>query len=490
MSQPTSPIPQLNRDDIRAIYRQGEDVTVTFIEELMAQLIQVNARLDKVENQVKKNSRNSSKPPTSDGFGKQTRSLRGKSQRRKGGQPGHPGQTLEWSERVDQVIEHPVTVCRECGASLREIEAIEHSVRQVHDLPPIQLQVIEHCTEVKCCPCCGTRHESAFPPGVESLVQYGARLKGLMVYLMNAQFIPSERTCELLREVFECELSEATLYNSQTKCFASLEAAEQGIFEALQQSPVEHFDETGLRVNGKLWWLHVGCTDQLTYYGLHPKRGKDAMDAIGLLPTFSGVSVHDGWHSYGQYPGDHALCNAHHLRELMFMVERYHQNWAQEMIDLLLEMKEQVDVAKAGDVDFLSTEQVQQFETRYRQIIARGMAANPPPAPLANAPKRRGRRKQTPPKNLLDRLSQHQEAVLRFMHDFRVPFDNNQAERDIRMVKLKQKVSGGFRSVLGGHQFCRIRGYISTLRKQGINVLNALQKVFMGSPIFTCPQSE
>ena len=304
-----------------------------------------------------------------------------------------------------------------------------------------------------------------------------------MVYLMEAQLLPSNRTREVLSEVFGCEVSEGTLYNAREKCFEQLAPIEQQIKAGLEAAEVMHCDETGLRVNCKLWWLHVASTAQLTYYFVHPKRGCAAIDEMDVLANFGGVSIHDGWQSYFGYNCAHGLCNAHHLRELRFIVERYEQRWAEQMMTLLCEIKAQVDIAKAAEKSALSEEQLSDFELRYQTLLMDGFDANPPPPVDDSAPKKRGRIKQLPPKNLLDRLDLHDTAVLAFMFDFRVPFDNNQAERDVRMMKLKQKVSGCFHSATGSQQFCRIRGYISTLRKQGLAVLDALRSTFTANPL-------
>lgn len=475
--------PEISRDEIRAVYAQGEEAVIGLVEGLLQRIAVLEARVEALENQQSKNSHNSSKPPSSDGFGRRTKSLRSQSGRPSGGQNGHPGSTLEWVEWVDEVKVHAPEECQSCGISLQDVDVVERDVRQVHDLEPMRLQVIEHQVEVKCCPQCQTLNHGVFPADVNSAVQYGAGIKGLMVYLSEYQLLPSERICQLLSDVFDCSVSEGTLYNSRERCFEQLEMVEAAMMEGMQQAGVGHFDETGVHINGKLWWLHVASTEILTYYFIHPKRGKVAMEAMEVLPQFEGISVHDGWSSYAQYDCDHALCNAHHLRELCFISERYQQPWAEDMITLLLEIKHQVEQAQVQGDSTLSPKAVQQFESRYQALIVTGLALNPPLVPLPDAPKSRGRPKQSPAKNLLARLHQHQAQVLAFMHDFRVPFDNNQAERDLRMMKLKQKISGGFRSAAGAQMFCRIRGYLSTLTKQGLNVLDALRQVFMQNPV-------
>lgn len=471
----------ISRDEIRAVYAQGEEAVIALVEGLLERIAVLEARVEALENQISKNSRNSSKAPSSDGFKPKVKSQRRKSERSSGGQPGHHGTTLEWSVEVDQVEQHCVAACSVCGQSLHDVEAETWDLRQVRDIAPIRLIVTEHQAEVKCCPHCQTSNRGEFPPHVNSVVQYGASLKGLMVYLLDYQLLPSARVAELLSDVFGCELSEATLYTSRASCFAGLSSVEAAITQQIQQAEVLHCDETGMQVNGKLWWLHVASTDGLTFYFVHTKRGKAAMDAMAILPNYQGISVHDGLKSYAQYACEHALCNAHHLRELTFILERYQQIWAEEMSTLLCDLKQQVDDAKDRGKQALEPDLVQWFEERYQTLIQAGLAANPMPQLPPDALKPRGRPKQSPAKNLLDRL-QHQEKVLAFMYDFRVPFDNNQAERDLRMMKLKQKISGGFRSVEGAQMFARIRGYISTLKKQGLNVLDALKQVFLGHP--------
>jgi transposase len=432
----------INEADIRAVYRQGEDAVVALVESLLADIKRLEARLEKLENQQQKDSRNSSKPPSGDGFKKRTQSLRKKSERPSGGQKGHPGSTLEWCEQVDEVMIHAVNACDSCGASLSAVPVLEYELRQVHELPPLRLQVIEHQAQIKCCEQCEWLSRGEFPVDVNSPVQYGSGVRGLMVYLMDGQLLPSARSCEVLSELLGCEVSEGTLYNARTQCFEQLAPVEAQIKESIQKAAVVHFDETGLRVNRQLWWLHVACTVGLSYYFVHPKRGQDAINEMAVLPNFKGISVHDGWQSYFLYDCFHSLCNAHHLRELRFIVERYEQPWAGEMMTLLVEIKTAVETAKVEGHSVLALAQLTEFEQRYQTLLASGFKANPPPPSDETVPKKRGRLKQSPPKHLLDRLRDHQAAVLAFMHDFQVPFDNNQAERDVRMMKLKQKISG------------------------------------------------
>lgn len=479
---------EISREEIRAIFAKGEDAVIELVENLVARINSLEERLALVEDQLAKNSHNSSKPPSGDGFGKRTKSLRTKSNRPSGGQIGHPGETLEWRENPDYVEEHRAESCGGCGHSLVDVEVSGWSARQVHDLPSVELEVTEHRSEEKSCPHCGLLNQGRFPSEVSQPIQYGARLKAQMVYLLDGQMIPSNRVCELLADFYGAEVSEGTIYNARSFCAEALAPGEQAVLEALKRAEVVHFDETGMRVGKKGWWLHVASTDELTAYFIHPKRGKLAMDPMGILPVFQGTAIHDGFKSYTSYSCYHGLCNSHHLRELTFVYERHDPIWSDQMIDLLLKMKKQVELAKEAGKSSLEPENLAQLEKDYQRILDLGFAANPPPVPDPEAPKKRGRKKQTVPKNLLDRLQAKQTEVLRFLYDFAVPFDNNLAERDLRMMKLKQKISGVFRSEAGARQFCRIRGHISTLRKQGRDVMDALTQVFMGTPVSPLPE--
>lgn len=480
----------MSQDEIHAVYAQGEAAVTALVTTLIERIEKLETEVEDLKGRLSKNSRNSSKPPSGDGLKKRTKSLRRKSEKKSGGQPTHPGSTLEWRDKVDWVQEHPVSQCSECGMSLETEPVKEVLLRQVFDIAPIELEVTEHRAEVKCCPDCGQQTGGKFPAEASNVVQYGPRLKGIMVYLMEGQLLPSERTVELLSDVLGVEISEGTLYNAREKCFTDLEPISEGIQEGVLASAVVHFDETGFRVNGRLWWLHVAATDGLTYYFIHPKRGQSAIDEMQILPQFTGKAIHDGLKSYAGYGCEHFLCNAHHLRELQFILERYQQVWAFQMSLLLVTIHHQVQAAKDEGHSAMTPEQLEDFDARYETILAQGFEANPVLAPPPDSPKKRGRPKQSPPRNFLERLRSQKASVLGFMYDFEVPFDNNQAERDLRMMKLKQKISGSFRSQHGSKRFCRIRGYISTLRKQGRNVLDALISLFSGKsePLLLQPE--
>lgn len=481
---------QLSEEEIRGIYAQGEEAVVSLVTQLLERLKSLEKEVKELQGRLNKDSHNSSKPPSSDGFGKRTKSLRRKSEKPSGGQKGHRGQTLEWQSEPDVVEHHQVEVCSGCGTSLATVAVEEVIARQVLDLPPIELKVTEHQVEVKSCPHCGQVNKGSFPPEAKTVLQYGPRLKSMMVYLMEGQLLPSNRVCEVLTDLFGVTVSEGTLYTNREQCFEGLATIESEIQQAIQYSGVVHFDETGLRVNRQLWWLHVAATDGLTYYFVHEKRGQAAMDEMGILPEFKGHAVHDGWQSYQGYDCEHVLCNAHHLRELQYILEQYGQPWTFQMSVLLVSIHHWVKTLTAQGESALPTEDLAVLEARYQAILEEGFAANPPPEVVKTRARRRGRPKRSPPRNLLERLQKQEESVLAFMQDFSIPFDNNQAERDLRMMKLKQKISGSFRSADGARQFCRIRGYLATLRKQGLNVLDALFNLFAGNPQSPLSQPE
>lgn len=443
------------------------------VAELRSLVESLSERMKEFEDRLSKDSHNSSKPPSSDPF-KKTKSLRKKSDKPSGGQKGHGGKRLELVSEPDETVIHAVVCCCGCGADLASQESVEVRRRQVFEIPPLRLRVTEHQAEVKRCYECGVLSRAAFPDEVSQPTQYGSKLKGLAQYLMHYQLLPLARTQELFNDLFAHNLSQGTLVKASERCYEGLAEVEAGIRQALQGAAVVCVDETGYTVQGQRQWLHVSCTPELTFYANHSKRGRAALDAIDLLPRFEGVAVHDAYASYQHYPCQHALCNAHLLRELSFLVERHQQSWAKELAELL------VTVKAAGDkVNSLSPSAQADFAARYAAIIAAGLAAQPPPEKSPAG--KRGRRKQSQAKNLLDRLASRQDEVLRFMYNPKVPFDNNLAERALRMMKVQQKISGCFRGE-GARYFCRIRGYISTLRKQGFNVLEGLESVFRGQP--------
>jgi transposase len=465
---------RLTREQILALYQAGPEAIVSLVEYLQDEMDNLSSRVQALEVRNKKNSRNSSKPPSSDGMKKPAKQSRKSSGKKPGGQEGHEGSTLKMVETPDRIVEHTVERCGRCGSSLPEGSRIDERCRQVFDIPPITVEVTEHRSEVKQCSCCGELNEGEFPVDVTHPTQYGPRLKSIGLYLKNYALLPYERSGELLKDLFGTPISVGTLTSINHKAGDRVGEVVERIRETLTEEPVGHFDETGMRVCGKLTWLHVASSKSLTSYHTHPKRGGEAMEAGGVLPFFNGTAVHDGWKSYFAYEGcSHSLCNAHHIRELTCMYEEYGQQWAKWMIDLLLQIKKRRESCSR---DSFSEEELAEFESAYRSIVQEGLQANPPPEPPKE--KRRGRLKKSKPRNLLERLRDFERATLAFMYDFSVPFDNNLGERDIRMMKVQQKVSGTFRSEEGARSFCALRSYISTARKQGINVMTALEDIF------------
>jgi len=448
------------------------------VQELLSQNQELQARLAK-------DSHNSSKPPSSDPVArKRPRSQRRRSGKRPGGQLGHPGETLHLVATPDELVEHRPAVCSTCQTPLDETApVVGYERRQVQELPSVRLLVREHRALHVRCLACTQVSVGAFPAEAPSRAQYGPGLRALVVYLVEQQLIPYARVRELLADVLGAHASLGTLTRWVQQGAEVLRPVEDAIKTALQRAPALHSDETGIRRAGKLAWAHVSCTARLTHYAIHPKRGQEATDAIGILPGYRGVSLHDGWKPYRRYTAcRHARCNIHHLRELTFVEETYHQPWAKELKALLLEMKAAVEQARARGEQQLSQTERDAFVARYDELMAEGLAANP--LPERPPGRKKGRRKQSPPRNLLERLWMGQEAVLAFLDDLTIPFDNNQAEQDLRMLKVQQKIAGSFRAEGGAEAFARIRGYLSSMHKQGVALLAALQTAFTGEPLY------
>jgi transposase len=465
----------VERAEIESLITAGADAVAAVIARLEARIDEQDAQIAELKARLGQNSRNSSKPPSSDGYGKPSpkeRSLRRPSGRKQGGQEGHEGARLEPVAVPDERVEHQPERCEGCGGDLTDAERLENAERrQVFDLPEGKLlRAIEHVAERRRCGC-GWTTAAGFPDGVGAPTQYGPGVRALGVYLCVYQHLPYDRAARALRDLAGAAVSTGTLHSWVEAAAAGLGDFDERLRELLVASPVVHFDETGARIAERLGWVHSQSTEKLTRYVAHRRRGGEAIDDAGVLPSFRGVAVHDGWSPYRNYEDAlHALCNGHHLRELIAAAEAGHR-WPEAMSGLLLDARERVERAREAGERSLDPTVLGRLEARYEAIIASGHAEHPPT-----------KGKKTKAHNLLLRLERDREEALRFTRDFRVPFTNNRAERDIRMVKLQQKISGCFRTTEGAERFLAVRSYISTARKSGIEALAALAELTAGRP--------
>ncbi len=478
----------LSREEIIALCAAAPEQVADLVLALYARVQAFEEQVRELQRQLGLNSSNSGKPPSSDGYRKPApASLRTNSGRPSGGQPGHPGQRLELRADPDRLVVHRPSACRGCGQQLgQEAPGQATDRRQVFELQA-RVEVTEHQVHAVRCPCCGEVTPGEFPADVPAPTQYGPGLKAFVAYCDAYQLLPTERICELVYDLTGHRLSEGTLYNLNTTLAGALVPFAERTRQLLSAEAVAHFDESGVRVQGKLHWAHVACTALLTLYTVHEKRGEEAMYAAGVLPAFAGVAIHDCWGSYWNFACAHALCNVHLERELQAVLEFDLQPWAGAMRALLYTADQAVAAAAHAGQDHLPAEQLAAVATCYDDLIAQGLTANPLPDP-PTAP-RRGRLKKSKARNLVERLQARAEAVLRFLHDFRVPYSNNQSERDLRMIKTQQKISGTFRNKTAAEEFFRIRSYISTVRKQGLPVLDCLRQALQGHPVLPAAAS-
>jgi transposase len=446
------------------------DLSQLSSEEKDALIAALLERVEELERRLELNSSNSGKPPASDGLKKPSRvtNQREKTGRKSGGQEGHAGTTLRQVATPDTVIDHWPSVCVGCGEAVGVEQATGHQKRQVFDIPKPEVRVTEHRAYSCRCLACGTDTSGVFPDEVPAAVQYGAGVGALVVYLQAWQLIPEDRLAELMADVFGVEVATSTLAVMGQRKAQELAGLADHIEEQVKHAGVKHLDETGYRIAGVLQWLHVASTGLLTCYRTSRKRG-------AMLVGLCGIIVHDFWRPYLRIAGvTHALCNAHHLRELKALIDIEKEPWARALHHFLRQTCHAVHLARARE-SCLSPTFLLWLWARYDRILAHGFAFHESQAPLA-APghKRRGRPRRRPGHNLLIRLRDHKEDTLRFLHDPTVPFTNNQAERDLRMMKVRQKISGGFRSATGAHTFATLRTVLSTARKQGWNILATL----------------
>lgn len=424
-----------------------------------------------------KNSANSSFPSSRDLGKKKKNNSREQTGRKPGGQKGHKGTTLRMSDNPDFIISSKPDGCG-CGYIFDGSENVLNTkTRQVIDIPKPVVKVTEFQSSSCKCPECGQVHSGQFPDGVNAPVQYGNNLRAAAVYFMNYQLLPFKRTADLFANLFAAPISEGTLRNIQASFAEKVNAPVESIKQQIIKSTTVHFDETGFYAEGERNWLHVASTDKFTHYFHHETRGTTAMNNAGILPQFKGNAIHDFWKPYYCYPEcNHGLCNAHHLRDLQGVADSYNYEWPLEMKAFLKRIKTVVDTAKDNGKNKLSPSEIKKIDCEHRELIDKSYKEMPPPPKKIKGVKGSGIKGKA--WNLLQRLDLRQNEVLGFVYNFSIPFDNNQAERDIRMMKVKQKISGTFRNGEMAQFFCIIRSYISTAAKHGLSVFDTIADAF------------
>ena len=492
----------MTEESIIKSYNEGINAVITLVKDLNHQMgsltseintlnsemialktvnLEFSTRITELEARLNKNSNNSSKPPSSDGYKKKIQNNREKNGRSTGGQLGHQGHTLLKVENPDNRIDAPIDEHCDCGENLSNVND-KIRTRQEFELPEIKPIVTEYRTHEKTCPQCGKVHKSEFPANISQPTQYGSKMKALMAYLTDYQFIPLKRTVETIEEIIGQTVSQGTLVTTSEKLYKILEIPVETIKQQIKESKVVHFDETGIRSEGKTKWIHVASTKTLTNYEMHDQRGIDAVVAIGILPGFKGSAIHDHWITYYAFDEcTHGECNAHNLRYLKDIYENYGHDWSKNMAGLLIQLKKQVEALKTEGLTSMEATHAEVWRTRFHCIIEDGIREDDEKSPKLFS-KKTGKLQRSKALNLLLKLQKYDIETLAFMYDFDVPFDNNLAERNLRMQKLRQKISGCFRGKIGANVFCRIRSYISTARKNGQSVMDALVNALNGNP--------
>lgn len=437
------------------------------IEELRKENAQLKERISELERRLNANSQNSSKPPSSDGFRKpKSRSLREKGKNKSGGQPNHRGDTLYQSMHPDHVILHKIETCPKCYNLLNK-KPLDIIKRQVFDLSVPKVEITEHQVQVKCCSFCDEKVSSNFPSGVNAPVQYGPRVKAFSIYLQNQHFIPEARLKTIFKDIFDLPIACATLSNFSQVFSLKLSDFLDSVNNHIYRAKIKHLDETGMKIEKRPQWLHVACTKELTHYRIS-ERGNIPDKMLGIV-------VHDHWRSYFSIKkAKHAICNVHILRELKGIIEEDKEIWAKKMFRLL----QLASKLKNKYPEGIPKKWTQFIEENYFKIIETGISYHENLPPLMQ--KKKCKPKRRVGHNLLLRLQYYCEETLRFLYNPNVPFTNNQAEQDIRMMKVKQKISGCFRSSAGAEVFCRVRSLLSTARKQGWNILKTIENTLNG----------
>ncbi|MGH9394154.1 MAG: IS66 family transposase [Terriglobales bacterium] len=443
------------------------------VREQAAVIARLEARVADLERRLGRNSGNSSTPPSQDPLDAPPRSSRKKTGRRPGKQPGSPGSALRLVEDPDEVIEHRPGRCTGCGSGLHRAQDAGLIRRQVHDIPEVSARVVEHRLHRRRCGC-GTVTTAPAPAGVNAPVSYGPNLRALAVYLVVFQHVPVERAATLIADVTGAGVSTGWVSSVIGSAADELVDVEALIRTLITLAHVLHVDETSTSIAGNTWWLHVACTKDLTAYHLDPSRGRKAVTGFGILPGFTGIVVHDALSVYDDYPqATHALCGAHIARELTAAAQAHpEQPWPQAALDALFGLNQAAHTARERGRKTIPHAEARPLLRAWRNAVLVGLAAHP----------RAPGRKQSKTRNLLQRLRDRDEQVLRFAHDLSVPFTNNQAERDLRPAKTQLKISGCHRSETGARAWLRVRSYISTARKNNINVLQALRDAITGNP--------
>jgi len=436
-------------------------------------------KLEELDNKISKNSRNSSRPPSKDeNTPQRNQSLRGKSGKKSGGQDGHSGSTLKKVETPDKIIQHPLKGKCKCGQNLSQLQSHLHSTRQVFEVEILNVVTEHQVFEGECL--CGKKHCSLYPEDVTANVQYGPGVRSIVGYLSKYQLIPSERLEEMMSDLFKTSVSEGTIDNFGRYAEDALNEFKDKFEGHVSEMKIGNVDETPTKVSGKQGYFHVLSNEAFSFLYFNFTRGMSAVNTLGFLSRFKGTLVHDCFSMYFNYGKDHAVCNAHLLRELTFIEEKYNYIWAHQVKRFLLDLNDLVWWHKNNDIYYLDKNDIDELENSFKNLLSEGRnECLPLIKSVRNKGKRRG--KQHPALNLLNRMLKLQTEILKFMNDFDVPFTNNQAERDLRMTKVHLKVSGGFRSEKGAHIFALFRSYIGTAKKHGQSVFTALKNLYNSS---------